>query len=101
MQTPLLHCQGHKIGCPEVDRELLSSLDHGIDLPHGRILINDWLQRWLSEQVRPNQRQSEYRRYAPLHGAPVDYWRYSNDALAGRRDLRGRGTARMAYGSSR
>ncbi len=44
-------------------RELLSTVDHGIPVPNDRILIRDWLDRWLDEVVDPNLRASTAERY--------------------------------------
>ena len=44
-------------------RELLSTLDRGIALPDGRMLVRDSLVRWMRDQVIPRRRQGTMERY--------------------------------------
>ena len=44
-------------------RELLSTIDRGLDLPPDKVLLRDWLQRWLREVVAPTRRRGTYERY--------------------------------------
>ena len=47
-------------------RELLSGIDRGMELPHDKTLMRDWLDRWLAEQVVPHRRQRTKERYENL-----------------------------------
>ena len=44
-------------------RELLSILDKGLGLPAEKILLRDWLDRWMQEIIAPNRRQRTKERY--------------------------------------
>ena len=44
-------------------RKLLTNLDHGMNLPDDRILVRDWLKRWIREVIEPKSRQSTKERY--------------------------------------
>ncbi len=55
-------------------RELLTSLDKGIALPAEKILLRDWLDRWMQERIIPHRRQNTKERYQGiirLHIAPM------------------------------
>ena len=55
-------------------RELLSTIDRGLDLPPDKVLLRDWLDRWLREVVAPNRRRSTVDRYESVirrHLAPA------------------------------
>ena len=44
-------------------RELLSTVDRGLDLPPDKVLLRDWLHRWLRDFVAPTRRWGTYDRY--------------------------------------
>ena len=48
--------QGTKSTAQRELRRLLTTLDRGIDLPSERILMRDWLDRWLQDVVIPHRR---------------------------------------------
>ncbi len=55
-------------------RKLLATLDRGMELPDERILLRDWLDRWMREVVAPHRRQRTKERYQSLidkHIAPA------------------------------
>ena len=55
-------------------RELLSTLDKGVTLSTKRILLRDWLQRWVNEVIEPYKRQATKERYLGairLHISPM------------------------------
>ena len=55
-------------------RELLSVLDRGIDLPTEKILLRDWLDRYMADVVTPQRRQGTkelYQRLIRRHIAPA------------------------------
>jgi integrase len=58
-----VNVKGTKKLAQEKLRELLSSLDKGIPVQSNKILLRDWLERWLAEYVTPNCRQRTYERY--------------------------------------
>ena len=39
--------------------ELLSTLDRGTEIPDGRILLRDWLDRWMRERIAPHRWQRQ------------------------------------------
>ena len=44
-------------------RELLSSMDRGMDISTDRILFRDWLDRWMRDLIIPQRRQNTRERY--------------------------------------
>ena len=44
-------------------RKLLTNLDRGMNLPDARVLLRDWLKRWMSEVLEPKSRQNTKERY--------------------------------------
>ena len=44
-------------------REMLSILDRGMTLPLGKVILRDWLDRWMAEVIAPNRRQGTKERY--------------------------------------
>ena len=55
-------------------RKFLSALDRGMELPNERILLRDWLDRWMREVVAPHRRQRTKERYETIidrHIAPA------------------------------
>ena len=55
-------------------RELLSVLDRGMDLPTERVLLRDWLDRYMADVVTPQRRQGTkelYQRMIARHIAPA------------------------------
>ena len=58
--------QGTKAVAQRRLRELLSTLDQGMDLPVGKLLVRDWLDRWMTDHVAPNRRLKTRERYADI-----------------------------------
>ena len=55
-------------------RKLLAALDQGMTPPDERILVRDWLDRWMQEVVIPHRRQRTKERYEEIiakHIAPA------------------------------
>ena len=50
-QRRFLTVRGTKAQAQRKLRELLSTLDKGLALPGGKILLRDWLDRWLAERI--------------------------------------------------
>ena len=44
-------------------RELLSTMDRGIDISTDKILLRDWLDRWMRDVIIPQRRQNTRERY--------------------------------------
>ena len=65
--------RGKKADAERRLREILSELDHGI-IPSKRVYkLDEWLNQWMSDVVRPNRRQKTVDRYSGiirLHIAP-------------------------------
>ena len=55
--------QGTKAHAQRKLREFLTTLDQGIALPTEKILLRDWLDRWMQEIIAPNRRQRTKERY--------------------------------------
>ncbi len=65
--------RGTKTHAQRVLRELLTALDKGIGLTTERILLRDWLDRWMAERIIPHRRQRTKERYQEIidrHIAP-------------------------------
>ena len=62
-QRKFVTVQGTKAQAQRRLRELLSMLDKGMGLPAEKILLRDWLDRWLQEVIAPNRRQRTKERY--------------------------------------
>ena len=62
-QRKFVTVQGTKAQAQRRLRELLSILDKGLGLPAEKILLRDWLDRWVQEIVAPNRRQRTKERY--------------------------------------
>ena len=58
--------RGSKSATQRGMRELLSSLDRGVVPATGKILIRDWLNRWIEERIIPHCRQSTRERNAAI-----------------------------------
>ena len=65
-QRRFLTVRGAKAQAQRKLRELLSTLDKGLALPGGKILLRDWLDRWLAERITPNRRQGTKERYQDI-----------------------------------
>jgi hypothetical protein len=65
-QRRFLTVRGTKAQAQRKLRELLSTLDKGLALPGGKILLRDWLDRWLAERITPNRRQGTKERYRDI-----------------------------------
>ena len=62
-QRKFVTVQGTKAQAQRRLRELLSILDKGLGLPAEKILLRDWLDRWMQEIIAPNRRQRTKERY--------------------------------------
>ena len=62
-QHKFITVQGTKAQAQRRLRELLSILDKGLGLPAEKILLRDWLDRWMQEIIAPNRRQRTKERY--------------------------------------
>ena len=62
-QRRFITVRGAKAQAQRRLRELLTSLDQGIALPTEKILLRDWLDRWMQEIIAPNRRQRTKERY--------------------------------------
>lgn len=58
--------RGTKAAAQSRLREFLSAIDRGMEFPHGRLLMRDWLDRWLREEVAPHRRQRSKEGYTSL-----------------------------------
>ena len=55
--------RGTKVQAQRKLRELLSSMDRGIDISTDKILFRDWLDRWMRDLIIPQRRQNTRERY--------------------------------------
>ena len=62
-QRKFVTVQGTKAQAQRRLREFLTTLDQGIALPTEKILLRDWLDRWMQEIIAPNRRQRTKERY--------------------------------------
>ena len=65
--------RGTKTHAQRVLREMLTALDKGIGLTTEKILLRDWLARWMAERITPHRRQKTKERYQEIidrHIAP-------------------------------
>ena len=57
-------------------RKLLTNLDRGMNLPDARVLLRDWLKRWMSEVLEPKPESTERRLWGQSlkkpEGAPLN-----------------------------
>ena len=58
--------RGTKAHAQRVLREMLTALDKGIGLTTEKILLRDWLDRWMSERIIPHRRQRTKERYQEI-----------------------------------
>ena len=65
-QRSFVTVRGTKAQAQRRLRELLSTLDKGMGLPAEKILLRDWLDRWMRERIAPNRRQRTKERYQEL-----------------------------------
>ena len=66
--------RGTKAHAQRLLREMLTALDKGIGLTNERILLRDWLDRWMAERITPHRRQRTKERYQGIidrHIAPA------------------------------
>ena len=54
---------GNKSAAQRRLRELLTQLDKGLGIPTGKVLLKDWLDRWMKEAVIPYRRQQTIEKY--------------------------------------
>ncbi len=62
-QRRFITVRGTKAQAQRKLREFLTSLDQGIALSTEKILLRDWLDRWMQEIIAPNRRQRTKERY--------------------------------------
>ena len=62
-QRRFVTVQGTKAQAQRRLREFLTTLDQGIALPTEKMLLRDWLDRWMQEIIAPNRRQRTKERY--------------------------------------
>jgi integrase len=68
-----VNIKGTKAEAQKKLRELLTSLDKGIPVASSKILMREWLEKWLTEYVAPNCRPKTRERYEGIvrrHIAP-------------------------------
>ena len=58
--------RGTKTHAQLVLRQMLTALDKGIGLTTEKILLRDWLDRWMSERIIPHRRQRTKERYQEI-----------------------------------
>ena len=58
--------RGTKTHAQRVLREMLTALDKGIGLTTEKILLRDWLARWMAERITPHRRQKTKERYQEI-----------------------------------
>ncbi len=66
--------RGTKTHAQRVLREMLTRLDKGMGLSAEKVLLRDWLDRWMSERIIPHRRQRTKERYQEIidrHIVPI------------------------------
>ena len=79
-QRKFVTVQGTKAQAQRKLREFLTSLDQGIALPTEKILLRDWLDRWMQERT-PQWRQNTKERYQGVVQTRIPHLAQTSDAV--------------------